>query len=86
MIDRIEKGYILKTHLFTPKMLIGVRFISILDIAINASNQLCLNLIVCVFEQEGQSDFLVRIHEIIEGWNGRAKNGFAFVIVEPLNK
>lgn len=38
MIDRIEKGYILKTHRFTPKMLVGVRFILLLDIAIDAGN------------------------------------------------
>lgn len=50
MIDNIEKGYILKTYLFTLKILVSICFISFLDIAINMENQLCLNPIVYVFK------------------------------------
>lgn len=50
MINRIKKGYILKTHLFTSKMLAGVCFISLLDVDINTNNQLHLNLVIRIFE------------------------------------
>lgn len=50
VIDRIEKDYILKTHSFTLKMLAGVRFIPLLNVAIDAGNQLYLDSVVHIFK------------------------------------
>lgn len=50
VIKRVEKGYILKTHQFPSKMLAGVCFIPLLDISIDAGNQLCFYPVVRIFE------------------------------------
>lgn len=50
MINSIRKGYVIKTHLFTLKILANVCFIPPLDVAIDAGNQLRFDPVVCAFK------------------------------------
>lgn len=50
LIDGLEKVYIFKVYSFTSKMLVSLYLIPLLNIAIDADNQLSLNLVVNVFK------------------------------------